>query len=47
LKARANAIAAAGLPLDPDRFVAEIATVWFGNGHSAHPIIATAFGDNR
>ncbi|SDR64238.1 hypothetical protein SAMN05519103_09566 [Rhizobiales bacterium GAS113] len=45
LQARAEPISAAGLPLDPDRFVAYIAAVWFGEDHPAHPIIATVFGD--
>jgi hypothetical protein len=45
LQARADTISAAGLPLDPDSFVAHIATIWFGEDHPAHAIIATAFGD--
>jgi hypothetical protein len=45
LHARADVISAAGLPLDPDRFVAHIAAVWFAKDHPVHPIIATAFGD--
>jgi hypothetical protein len=45
LRARADAVSAAGLPLDPDRFVAHIAVVWFEKDHPAHPIIAAVFGD--
>jgi hypothetical protein len=44
LQAGADVLLAAGLPLDPDRFVAHIATVWFESDHPAHPIIASAFG---
>jgi hypothetical protein len=40
LQARVDVLLAAGLPLDPDRFVAHIATVWFESDHPAHPIIA-------
>jgi hypothetical protein len=46
LQERADAIFAAGLPLDPDRFVAHIATVWFEKDHPSYPIIVTVFGDN-
>jgi hypothetical protein len=46
LQERADAIVAAGLPLDPDRFVAHIATVWFEKDHPAYPIIARVFGDS-
>src|SRR5581483_10311931 len=43
LQAQADVISAAGLPLDPDLFVAHIATVWFAADHPIHPIIASAF----
>jgi hypothetical protein len=46
LQARAEASSLAGLPLDPDRFVAHIATVWYAEDHPALPIIASAFGDS-
>jgi hypothetical protein len=46
LQANADAVRAAGLPLDPDDFVAHIAAVWFGEDHPARPIIATAFGES-
>src|SRR5262245_61627149 len=46
LGARADVISAAGLPLDPDRFVAHVATVWFAADHPVRPIIAAAFGDS-
>jgi hypothetical protein len=45
LQERATAAAAAGLPLQPDAFVAHIAAVWFERDHPAHPIIAAAFGE--
>jgi hypothetical protein len=44
LRARADLISAAGLPLDPDLFVSCIATVWFAADHPVRPIIASAFG---
>jgi hypothetical protein len=37
-------ISAAGLPLDPDLFIARIATVWFVADHPTRRIIAGAFG---
>ena len=46
LQESANAIAAAGLPSDPDRFVAHIATVWFDMANPAYPLIARAFGES-
>ncbi len=46
LQANADAVRAAGLPLDPDHFVARIAAVWFEENHPARPIIAAAFGDS-
>ena len=42
LQESADAIVAAGLPSDPDRFVAHIATVWFDTNHPAYPLIARA-----
>lgn len=45
LQADAEAVCAAGLPLDPDGFVARIASVWFEQNHPARPIIAIAFGE--
>ena len=46
LQESADAIAAAGLPSDPDRFVAHIATVWFDMAHPAYPLIARVFGES-
>jgi hypothetical protein len=46
LQARSDATAAVGLPLDADRFIAHIATVWFPDDHPARLIIASAFGDS-
>jgi hypothetical protein len=46
LEETADAVRAAGLPLDPDRFVVHIASVWFEKDHPSYPIIATAFGDS-
>lgn len=46
LEESADAIAAAGLPSDPDRFVAHIATVWFDMAHPAYPLIARVFGES-
>lgn len=46
LETQAAAINAAGLPLDPDRFVAHIAAVWFEADHPAHAVIKTAFADS-
>ncbi len=45
LQAQADTVVAAGLPLDPDRFVAHIAAVWFDVEHPAHTIIKAAFAD--
>jgi hypothetical protein len=45
LQANAATVCAAGLPLDPDGFVSQIATVWFEEQHLAYPVIAAAFGD--
>jgi hypothetical protein len=44
LKVRTDAISMAGLPSDPDRFIAVIAATWFEEDHPARPIIAAAFG---
>jgi hypothetical protein len=46
LQAQSEALATAGLPPDPDRFVAHIATVWYARDHPASSIIASAFGDS-
>jgi hypothetical protein len=46
LEETADAVRAAGLPFDPDRFVVHIASVWFEKDHPSYPIIATAFGDS-
>jgi hypothetical protein len=45
LKACAAEAAAAGLPVQSDAFVAQIASVWYERDHPAHPIIAAAFGE--
>jgi hypothetical protein len=45
LQVQADAVAHAGLPHDPDRFVRHIAAVWYPKDHPAHPIIAKAFGE--
>jgi len=45
LQESADTIASAGLPSDPDRFVARIAAVWFDMAHPAYPLIARAFGE--
>jgi hypothetical protein len=44
LQARAVAVSAVGLPLQPDAFVVQIATVRFGPDHAAHTIIAAVLG---
>jgi hypothetical protein len=44
LRANADTIRAIELSVDPDAFVASIATVWFEKDHPAYPIIAKAFG---
>jgi hypothetical protein len=46
LQARADAVTAAGLPLDPDRFVAHIAAVWVDEDHPAQTVIRAAFADS-
>ncbi|SEI14033.1 hypothetical protein SAMN05216228_102789 [Rhizobium tibeticum] len=45
LDEQAEAVAAAGLPLNADMFVAHIAAVFYDTGHPAHRIIAAAFGE--
>ncbi len=44
LRAKANVLAANGLPTDPNHFVALIASVWFEPDHPIYPIIVAAFG---
>ena len=44
LRAHADVLEANGFPLDPDRFVAHIATTWFQIDHPAYAVIAQAFG---
>lgn len=44
LQENAEAVRIAGLPLDPDDFVAHIAAIWYAENHTVHPIIAAAFG---
>ncbi len=41
----AGTLEADNLPLDPDRFVAHIAAVWFQPNHPAYAVIAAAFGE--
>ncbi|MBZ9789974.1 hypothetical protein K9B32_07500 [Rhizobium sp. 3T7] len=45
LRENAAAVRVAGLPLDPDEFVAHVAANWYEMGHEAHPLIAAAFGE--
>jgi hypothetical protein len=45
LRENVATVRVAGLPLDPDEFVAHIAANWYDTGHPAHPLIATAFGE--
>jgi hypothetical protein len=45
LQSQADAVSQAGLPDDPDRFVAHIAAVWYAEDHPARQIIASAFGE--
>lgn len=45
LQVQAREVLIAGLPDDPDRFVARIAAVWYAEGHPACQIIASAFGE--
>jgi hypothetical protein len=45
LQLQADAVSVAGLPHDPDRFVAHIAAVWYAEDHPAYRIIAKAFGE--
>jgi hypothetical protein len=44
LQVRAVAVGAAGLPLQPDAFVVQIATIRFPAEHLARPIIAAVLG---
>jgi hypothetical protein len=44
LQARADVLAANGLPTDPNHFVALIASVWFERDHPVYPIVVAAFG---
>jgi hypothetical protein len=44
LQARADVLAANGLPTDPSHFVALIASVWFEQDHPVYPIVVAAFG---
>jgi hypothetical protein len=46
LRENVESIAVAGLPSDPDRFVAHIAAVWFDRDHPAYSLIARAFGES-
>ncbi len=45
LQENADAVRIAGLPHDPDDFVAHIAAIWYAENHAAHPIIVAAFGE--
>ncbi len=45
LATHAGMLEADHLPLDPDRFVAHIAAVWFQPNHPAYAVIAAAFGE--
>lgn len=47
LRARADTLAAQGMPSNPDRFVAYIAATWLEPSHPAYPIVAAAFDDIR
>jgi hypothetical protein len=44
LQEKAATVCAAGLPIDPDRFVARIASIWFEPDHPLYPVIVAAFG---
>ncbi|MDP9813684.1 hypothetical protein J2W42_006559 [Rhizobium tibeticum] len=46
LRENADTIRVAGLPVDPDGFVAHIAAIWYEENHVARPIIAAAFGES-
>ncbi|MGO7117545.1 hypothetical protein [Rhizobium leguminosarum] len=46
LNKEADAVQAAGLPLDADAFVAHIASVFYEAEHPAQRLIAAAFGEN-
>jgi hypothetical protein len=45
LQAQADGVSNAGLPHDPNHFVAHIAAVWYAEDHPAYRIIASAFGE--
>lgn len=45
LQAQAGLVAVAGLPREPDRFVAHIAAVWYAEDNPACRIIGAAFGE--
>ncbi|MDF0697761.1 hypothetical protein PYR71_14855 [Rhizobium sp. MC63] len=45
IREQAEAVQAAGLPLNADSLVAHIAAVFYDLDHPAHGIIATAFGE--
>lgn len=45
LRAHAEVLDAAGVPRDPDGFVAHVAAVWYAPGHPLHAVIGLAFGD--
>lgn len=45
LRVNTPILTAANMPLEPENFVAFIATNWLEPSHPAYPIIAEAFGD--
>lgn len=47
VREQAEAVQAAGLPLDADAFVAHIAAVFYDSDHPAHGIVAAAFGERN
>jgi hypothetical protein len=47
LNRHTEALSAAGMPSDPDRFIAEIAAHWLDEAHPLMPLIASAFGETR
>ncbi len=44
LRTQAAVLATNGFPIDPNHFVARIASVWFEHDHPIYPIVAAAFG---
>ena len=46
LKSNVETLTAAGMPIDPDMFVAQIAAVWIEPDHPAYAIVAKAFGEH-